>query len=279
MRFHIALILAVATDAFVSSPSHRSGRFRCAIVASSSSSYISAPPRMSAAETSESSSSAAPMAQPPILDELRDVAMRLHTREQSPREGRAESAPPGPAVPYVPTRMDYLRFLVDSHAIYSVMEDIVNGNDELAAFRDAGIERTSELGGDIAYLCDKFDLDRPDVGAAGTAYASELRAMVDDGRDGVPEFVCHYYNYYFAHLAGGRMIGKQMSKLLLDGETLEFYKWRGDVNELKADVKDRIEGIARRWTRDERDRCVNATAGAFRGGGAINGYLYGGNPH
>ena len=42
--------------------------------------------------------------------------------------------------------------------------------------------------------------------------------------DDIPEFMCHYYNYYFAHLAGGRMIGKQMSKLLLDGETLEFYK-------------------------------------------------------
>jgi hypothetical protein len=162
------------------------------------------------------------MAFPPILDELRDVAMRLHTREQSPREGRAE-APSGPAEPYVPTRMDYLRFLVDSHAIYAAMEDIVNGNDELAAFRDTGIERTSELEEDIAYMCDKFDLERPGAGAAGTAYADELRAMVR-GRDDVPEFVCHYYNYYFAHLAGGRMIGKQMSKLLLDGETLEFYK-------------------------------------------------------
>ena len=46
----------------------------------------------------------------------------------------------------------------------------------------------------------------------------------NNNNNNIPKFICHYYNYYFAHLAGGRMIGKQMSKLLLDGETLEFYK-------------------------------------------------------
>ena len=234
MRIHIALVFAVATDAFVSSPSH-SGRRRCpAILApgpssTSSSSSRSVPPSMSTAETSESSSSAAaastvrPTSFPPILDELRDVAMRLHTREQAPREGKAEASPP-PREPYVPTIMDYLRFLVDSHAIYEAMEEIVNRNDKLAMFRETGIERTAELERDIAYVCEKFDLVRPDVGYAGTRYAGELRSMVVDDEGDVPEFVCHYYNYYFAHLAGGRMIGKQMSKLLLDGETLEFYK-------------------------------------------------------
>jgi hypothetical protein len=56
-------------------------------------------------------------------------------------------------------------------------------------------------------------------------------------------------------------------------------QWRNDVNELKAKVKNLIEEIAKQWTREERDNCVNATAGAFKGGGAINGYLYGGSPH
>lgn len=214
---------------------------------------------------------------PPILDELRDVAMRLHTREQAPREGQAE-APAKPAEPRVPTHMDYLQFLVDSRAVYAVMEEIVNGNEKLAMFRNTGIERTIELEKDIAWMCDKFDLQRPDVGTAGMTYAKELKAMVESDDD-IPEFMCHYYNYYFAHLAGGRMIGKQMSKLLLDGETLEFYKWGDDVNELKAKVKNQIEEIAKQWTREGRDNCVNATAGAFKGGGAINGYLYGGSPH
>ncbi len=44
-------------------------------------------------------------------------------------------------------------------------------------------------------------------------------------------------------------------------------------------MKTQIEELAKHWSREERDKCLNATAGAFRGGGAINGYLYGGSPH
>jgi hypothetical protein len=167
---------------------------------------------------------------PPILTELRDVAMKLHTREQAPKEGQA-AAPSKPKEPYVPTQADYLQFLVDSHEVYMALEEVVNRPDldaELGRFRNNGIERTKELEKDIDWMCTQFSLDKPAVGGAGSRYANELRNMVtmnDEGENvGVPEFVCHYYNYYFAHLAGGRMIGKQMSKMLLDGETLEFYK-------------------------------------------------------
>jgi hypothetical protein len=31
--------------------------------------------------------------------------------------------------------------------------------------------------------------------------------------------------------------------------------------------------MAAEWSREEKDECVNATAGAFRGGGMINSYL------
>ena len=44
-------------------------------------------------------------------------------------------------------------------------------------------------------------------------------------------------------------------------------------------MKNQIEEIAKLWTRTERDECINATANAFKGGGAINGYLHGGNSH
>lgn len=102
--------------------------------------------------------------------------------------------------------------------------------EELGRFRNTGLERTVALDTDIKWMCEKYNLEMPDVGAAGKNYSEELRSMItvkDDGtKDGIPEFVCHYYNFVFAHLAGGRMIGKQMSKLLLDGETLEFYKVR-----------------------------------------------------
>ncbi len=214
---------------------------------------------------------------PPILQELRDVAMRLHTREQAPREGQAE-APKKPAEPYVPTQADYLQFLVDSYVVYVALEEIVNEVEVLAPFRNSGLERTQALEKDIQYMCKRFDLQRPEAGKAGSMYAAKLKSMIHSDDD-VPEFMCHYYNFYFAHLAGGRMIGKQMSKLLLDGEALEFYKWDDNVNELKDRVKGQIEELAKGWNRKERDSCIDATAAAFMGGGAINGYLYGGSPH
>lgn len=167
---------------------------------------------------------------PPILMELRDVAMKLHTKEQAPREGQA-AAPEKPKEPFVPTQADYLKFLVDSCEVYKTLEEIVDRVDlteELGRFRNTGLERTSALEHDIEWMCNKFSLERPPVGKAGQSYSDELRKMItvkDDGtKEGIPEFVCHYYNFVFAHLAGGRMIGKQMSKMLLDGETLDFYK-------------------------------------------------------
>jgi heme oxygenase len=214
---------------------------------------------------------------PPILEELRDVAMRLHTREQAPREGQAE-APAKPAEPFVPTQADYLQFLVDSHAVYVALEEIVNEVEALTLFRNSGLERTQALEKDIQYMCQRFDLQRPETGKAGSMYAGKLKSMIQSDDD-IPEFMCHYYNFYFAHLAGGRMIGKQMSKLLLDGEALEFYKWGDNVNELKSSVKALIEKLSKGWNRKERDNCINATKDAFQGGGAINGYLYGRSLH
>lgn len=47
-------------------------------------------------------------------------------------------------------------------------------------------------------------------------------------------FTCHFYNFYFAHTAGGRMIGKMMSDKLLDGHKLNFYLWpAGNVDKVR----------------------------------------------
>lgn len=215
------LLFAISsTDAFVASPHSR----QC-LASIPAQRYHLSPLHMSAEATEEASAEPVAVEEvefKSILEEMRDVAMRLHTREQAPREGQAP-APAKPAVPYVPTHADYLQFLVDSHAVYEALEEIVNGNEKLSVFRNCGVERTVELEKDIAFMCNKYELERPEVGMAGKMYAEQLRSMIK-GDDDIPEFMCHYYNFYFAHLAGGRMIGKQMSKLLLDGETLEFYR-------------------------------------------------------
>eukprot|EP00565_Helicotheca_tamesis_P001819 CAMPEP_0185724056 /NCGR_PEP_ID=MMETSP1171-20130828/660_1 /TAXON_ID=374046 /ORGANISM="Helicotheca tamensis, Strain CCMP826" /LENGTH=272 /DNA_ID=CAMNT_0028391831 /DNA_START=178 /DNA_END=996 /DNA_ORIENTATION=+ len=215
-----------------------------------------------------------------IDTELRGAAMKLHTKKQAPKEGQApEKQPPTPK-PYTPTHADYLSFLVDSQHVYQTMEDIVNQKDELSIFRNTGLERTKPLEADIQFMCEAYGLQRPDVGQAGLSYVQELQRIASGGSDLVPEFLCHYYNFYFAHTAGGRMIGKQMSALLLDKKTLDFYKWDGDLNKIKANVKESIEDMAAKWTQEEKDVCVSATAAAFRGGGALNSYLSGGHsPH
>ena len=127
-----------------------------------------------------------------IDTELRNAAMKLHTTMQSPKEGKVE-APTAPLVPYVQTHADYLQFLVDSQHVYQALEDIVNTHDELQPFRNTGLERTKGLAIDIAFLSDEYKVPIPDVGPFGTNYAAMLRKI-----DSIPEFMCHYYNYYFA---------------------------------------------------------------------------------
>lgn len=154
-----------------------------------------------------------------IEKELRGAAMKLHTRSQAPKEGQAKEEP---QEQYVTTHEDYLQFLVDSKHVYEAMEDVVNEKEELSMFRSTGLERTTALEQDIEFMCQEYDLARPEVGAFGIEYANEMRRIAKEGT--IPEFMCHYYNFYFAHTAGGRMIGKQMAALLLDKKTLEFYK-------------------------------------------------------
>lgn len=211
-----------------------------------------------------------------IDNELRGAAMKLHTRSQS-SEGEAQETK---REPYVTTMEDYLRFLVDSQHVYRAFEDIIPElSPELSAFVDTGLERTEPLETDIQFIVKEYEMTRPPVGQIGTMYAQELRDLAAKGKECVPELMCHYYNHYFAHTAGGRMIGKQMSSLLLDNRTLEFYKWDGNINKIKADVKNSIEELAASWSREEKDLCVGATASAFQGGGMLNAYLMGANPH
>jgi hypothetical protein len=160
-----------------------------------------------------------------IQSELRGAAMRLHTKEQSPKEGtvpvpeRKQNEPQ-----YVTTHTDYLSFLVDSQHVYKAMEDIVQQHDILIPFRNNGLERVIPLEKDIVYMTQEYNLIRPSVGQPGRDYSTVLYDLSNN--NAIPAFICHYYNFYFAHTAGGRMIGKQISSLLLNKKTLEFYKVR-----------------------------------------------------
>jgi heme oxygenase len=212
-----------------------------------------------------------------IDTELRAAAMKLHTRSQAPKEGQAPEKKPK-REPYVTTHDDYMAFLVDSQHVYKAIEDVVSDREELAVFRNSPLDRVEALDKDIDFMEKEYSIKKPNVGRFGQDYATVIRKLGKDGA--IAEFLCHYYNFYFAHTAGGRMIGKQMSALLLDKKTLEFYKWDGNINEIKDRVKGDIEDMVANWSPEERKRCTDETAAAFRGGGALNSYLAGGqSPH
>lgn len=60
---------------------------------------------------------------PKFLDELRQYAMALHTKEQAPGSGKAEA--PKERRPFQPTKAGVLRFYEESKIVYDAFEDIV----------------------------------------------------------------------------------------------------------------------------------------------------------
>jgi len=207
-----------------------------------------------------------------IQTELRGAAMKLHTTQQAPKEGGINVKDESPKKRYIPTREDYVRFLVDSQHVFQTLEDFVNREEGLSLFQDTGLERVKGLETDINFLMSTYGLERPDVSKKAKWYAKHIGDIKSN-----PQFMCHYYNFYFAHTAGGLMIGKKMANLLLADKTLEFYKWKGDLQQMKEGVKGDIESMAATWSREEKDDCVNQTRYAFRGGGGVNFNLSGKN--
>lgn len=71
------------------------------------------------------------------------------------------------------------------------------------------------------------------------------------------------------------MIGKQMADKLLDGRTLEFYKWGGvdPKAELLPTLRSKIDAVAEQWTREQKDMCLEETANTFRYGASMLAYL------
>ncbi len=79
----------------------------------------------------------------------------------------------------------------------------------VASFQHTGLERGAALARDLAWFQETFGLvpPPPSADSPGAVYAALLRQMASDDP---PAFICHYYNQYFAHTAGGRMIGNKV---------------------------------------------------------------------
>lgn len=198
-----------------------------------------------------------------FVEEMRFVAMKLHTKDQAPKEGGKEAAPQ-PFQKWQPTREGYLRFLVESKLVYDALEQIVQQASvpEYARFQSTGLERAGPVATDIDNLAAEYSLQKPEPAADGPGnnYANFLKEV---SQTEPQVFICHFYNTYFAHTAGGRMIGSKVSQMILDNKQLNFYKYDSDVKELLNKVRDDINEIAAEWTREQKDKCLDETEKAF----------------
>eukprot|EP00981_Chlorochromonas_danica_P002725 scaffold537_cov180-Ochromonas_danica.AAC.30 len=196
-----------------------------------------------------------------VQDVMKPYAMKLHTRDQA-REGELPAQTPFTA--WQPTRQNYLQFLVDALVVYQAFEDIIQRYPALEAFRNTGLERSEPLQQDIAWLL-QYDhtLVRYEAGPLAKAYATFLYEKAEES---IPKFICHYYNHYFAHSAGGRMIGKRIIDALLEGKALKFYEWKSDIKQLIDSTKHKIDELAVHWSEKERQDCLEETMACFHYG-------------
>ncbi|TYI48322.1 hypothetical protein E1A91_D13G240000v1 [Gossypium mustelinum] len=203
-----------------------------------------------------------------FVEEMRFVAMKLHTKEQA-KEGKKEVKQPEEhsVRKWEPSIDGYLKFLVDSKLVYDTLESII---DEAAfpiyaEFRNTGLERSEKLAKDLQWFEEQgYAIPKPS--SPGITYAEYLKEISDKDPQA---FICHFYNTYFAHSAGGRMIGKKVAQQILNNRELEFYKWDGDLSQLLQNVRDKLNKVAKSWTRDEKNHCLEETEKSFKHSGEI----------
>ncbi|KAJ6747276.1 HEME OXYGENASE 1 CHLOROPLASTIC-RELATED [Salix koriyanagi] len=201
-----------------------------------------------------------------FVEEMRFVAMKLHTREQA-KEGEKEvKEKEEEAVrKWEPSVDGYLKFLVDSKLVYDTLEGIVEKAvfPFYAEFRNTGLERSEKLAKDLEWFKEQ-GYTIPEPSSPGATYSQILQEMSEKDPQA---FICHFYNIYFAHSAGGRMIGRKVAEQLLEKKELEFYKWDGDLSQLLQNVRDKLNKVAESWTREEKDHCLEETEKSFKHSG------------
>ncbi|KAM4125380.1 hypothetical protein ACJW30_01G307500 [Castanea mollissima] len=203
-----------------------------------------------------------------FVEEMRFVAMKLHTKEQA-KEGEKEVKEPEErtVTKWDPTVDGYLRFLVDSKLVYDTLEGIVDkaAFPSYAEFRNTGLERSEKLAKDLEWFKEQ-GYPIPEPSSPGVTYSQYLKELSEKDPQA---FICHFYNVYFAHSAGGRMIGRKVAEQILNNKELEFYKWDGDLSQLLQNVREKLNKVAEGWTREEKNHCLEETEKSFKHSGEI----------
>lgn len=205
-----------------------------------------------------------------FTQEMRAKAMSLHTFSQAPKQKdvKKDTSSNTQMEQWQTTKGDFLQFLVDSLVVYTAYEEVVQ-KPELARLRNSGLERVEGLNKDIVFIQNKYGLTPPAPSLAATEYASYVKTLETN------VFVTHFYNYYFAHTAGGRMIGQTVMDTVFEGHLFDFYQWKGDVKQILEQVKGQIDTLASSWTRAQKDAALDATPETFMKSGALLRVLVG----
>ncbi|KAF3652728.1 Heme oxygenase 1, chloroplastic [Capsicum annuum] len=81
-----------------------------------------------------------------------------------------------------------------------------------AEFRNTGLERSEVLAKDLEWFRQQGHAI-PEPSTPDVSYARYLEELSEkDPR----AFICHFYNTYFAHSSGGRMIGRKVSNVVFE---------------------------------------------------------------
>jgi len=204
-----------------------------------------------------------------FTQEMRAKAMSLHTFSQAPKEGKARDKTANTVVDqWQTTKQDFLQFLTDSLVVYEAFE-VALQKPELELLRNSGLERVERLKTDIAFVQATYAMSATTPSTAAIEYSKYLQTIE------TPVFVCHFYNYYFAHTAGGRMIGTTVMNSEFGGHLFEFYQWDREVKDILTEVKSKIDVIANTWTREQKDASLSATPDTFQKAGALLRVLVG----
>lgn len=87
-----------------------------------------------------------------------------------------------------------------------------------AEFSSTGLERSEPLAKDLEWFKEQ-GYAIPEPSSPGVTYARYLEELSEKDPQA---FICHFYNIYFAHTAGGRMIGRKVNKHFLENLFLSF---------------------------------------------------------
>ncbi|KAI3974050.1 hypothetical protein MKX01_026447 [Papaver californicum] len=198
-----------------------------------------------------------------FVEELRSVAMKLHVKEPQKEGGKKKTMAQILMGAEMPSLDGYVKFLVDSKLVYETLEKIISNpaSSPCAELRCTGLERAGALAKDLEWFRDEMGMQIPSSTDFGISYAGYLEEISVKNPKAIP---CHFYDIYFGHAVGGRILGKKVAEKILENKELEFYKYNGELSELLQNVREMLNVVAQGWSREEKDQCLEQTGISFK---------------